>query len=329
MLDMKQYLESDPTLNNNDYFVSLFHAFEKDGKLFTMPVTYYLYGSAVNSFYEGAKDKWTYEDLKIMDAKLLGNMTSLPEYSCNELLTYWLSATDAGFIDYENKTVNFDSEEFKTFLEVVKEHGSNDRNFKTDNLLKSLTKESYVNGKYASCNIVLDELHDYSLLAEPKKGSKTIFTGYPSENGMNMCARGNLSMSITTTASNPDLAWEFIRYFLNEEVQRKLSFGSYSLPVNRKAFNTNCQKELELSEAEYKKYESNPSSFESAPCLITQQDIEGFASVISSVERSVSIDSDILDIILSEGDAYLYGFTSIDKVCGIIQLKATDVIKNR
>ncbi len=329
MLDMKQYLESDSTLNNDDYFMNLFQSFEKDGKLFTIPITYALYGSAVNSFYEGAKEQWTFEDLKTMDAKLMGNMKSMPKISCNEILTYWLYSAGADFIDYDNKTVNFESDEFKAFLEVIKTHGDNDRNAKTDGLQRSLIHMGYVDGNYASCNVILDELQDYCQMIEPKKGGKTLFTGYPSEKGTSMCAKGVLAMSIAATASNPELAWEFIRSFLNEDVQQELSFTSYSFPVNKKAFYTNCQKELELSETEHKKYEHNPSSFDSEPRLTTQQDIDGLAAVVSTVERSASIDSDILDVLVKEADAYLYGYTAIDKVCGIIQLKATDVIKNR
>jgi len=326
MLNMKQYLDADSTLNSDDYFTNIFRAFEKDGKLFSIPVTYSLYGSAVNSFYEGAREKWTYEDLKTMDAKLPASMKSLPEYSCNELLTYWLYASDANFIDYDNRTVHFDSDEFKNFLQIIKEHGSNDRNFTSD---IQETEESYIMGNSAARNIILSDLQDYCLVTDSQKGDKTLFTGYPSEKGMSICAKSEISMSVSAAASNPDLAWEFIRYFLNEDVQKKLSFNTYSLPVNRKAFNANCQKEIGISQTEYAEYERQPSAYGSEPRLFTQQDADGLAAVISSAERSVSIDSDILNVILTEADAYLYGFSSIDRVCGIIQLKATDIINNR
>jgi len=73
----------------------------------------------------------------------------------------------------------------------------------------------------------------------------------------------------------------------------------------------------------------SPSSFGSQPRLIPREDADKLASIVSSVERNVSIDSDILKIIVEEADAYIYGFSDIDRVCRIIQLKAQDVIMNR
>ena len=37
LLDLKPYLESDGNIKKEDYFYNIFSAFEKDGKLFSMP----------------------------------------------------------------------------------------------------------------------------------------------------------------------------------------------------------------------------------------------------------------------------------------------------
>ena len=48
-------------------------------------------------------------------------------------------------------------------------------------------------------------------------------------------------MSITTASADPDLAWDFVSKFLSQETQENLSFNANKIPVNRAAFEANCQ----------------------------------------------------------------------------------------
>lgn len=334
LLDLKTYLSSDSTIKKDDYYTNIFSAFEtEDGKMYSIPLTYTLEGMAVNSFYEGAKEKWTFQDAMTMKEKLPETRMFLPKYPADDLLVTWLGASTSRFVDNANRKVNFETDAFKDLLDAVKESGDtlptspNNSNFYEGRYWDDY--ELYVEGQYAACNIIMRDLEDYCFLKEPKVGSKTIFTGYPTNEGTDMLVNGQVAMSITKCASDPDAAWDFIRFLLEEENQRSLSYNTNTLPVNKNAFHSNCKSEMELAGEVLKQYKEDPSGFGSEPYVFREEDVDALEALISSVSSCKTIDGAITDIVVDEAHHYLFGWTSFDDVLKNIQKRSTIAVQER
>ena len=140
-------------------------------------------------------------------------------------------------------------------------------------------------------------------------------------------------MAITSSCADQNLAWQFIRSFLNEDTQYELSFNSDTLPLNRNTFKKNCQEEMEVSKEyieDLKKNASKMSADELDNVLeLTQEHADKLEALISSVDSSISWDNDVMNIILEEAAGFFAGQRSVEDVCKNIQNRATLVVQER
>ncbi len=140
-------------------------------------------------------------------------------------------------------------------------------------------------------------------------------------------------MAVTSSCADQNLAWQFIRSFLNEDTQYELSFNSDTLPLNRNTFKKNCQEEMEVSKEyieDLKKNASKMSADELDNVLeLTQEHADKLEALISSVDSSISWDNDVMNIILEEAAGFFAGQRSVEDVCKNIQNRATLVVQER
>lgn len=337
LLDLNTYLDSDSSINRENYFDNIFRAFETDGKLYTIPLTYNIEGLAVNSKYSGAKENWTYADFDQMASSLPDDVMPIASDSYDRLLQAWMMHNSSLFIDYTNKKVDFESDEFKHLLETVKKYGqiSEQISTKTDNPFMS-EGAMFRNDMVAASSASLYDLQTYCRLFR-KQSDNIILTGIPSSSEIGMTVRGHLTMSITAHSENPDAAWDFISSFLSEDVQQQLSFNRTLFPVNRNAFKTNCSTELEINHAEIKSLREEASglppekvgNLDDYILELTQEKADSLEVLIGSVKHAQATDTDVMDIILEEAAGYFAGQRSIDDVCKNIQNRASLVVQER
>lgn len=342
LLDLNTYLDNDSSINRENYYDNIFRAFETDGKLYTIPLTYSIEGLAANGKYDGVKEKWTYADFNQMAASLPSDKMPLSSDSYDRLLRAWMMHQSSLFVDYANKKVNFESDEFKQLLETIKKYGETqnknsgapeDPMFARN--LRMNDDIGFLNDTIAACSVSLNDLEQYCMLLR-HKDIKVIFTGIPSASGMGMTARGHLTMSIAAECKDPDAAWNFISSFLAEDVQQQLSFNSDMLPINKNAFKTNCKTSIEVNQAELKRLREEAKDLPpekvgdlSNAVELTQEKADALEALISSVEHAQSSDTDVMDIILEEAAGFFAGQRSIDDVCKNIQNRASLVVQER
>lgn len=342
LLDLNTYLDNDSSINRENYYDNIFRAFETDGKLYTIPLTYSIEGLAANGKYDGVKEKWTYADFNQMAASLPSDKMPLSSDSYDRLLRAWMMHQSSLFIDYANKKVNFESDEFKQLLETIKKYGeTQNKNSGApedpmfDRYLRMNDDIGFLDDMIAACSVSLNDLEIYCML-HGNGNDKVIFTGIPSASGMGMTARGHLTMSIAADCKDPDAAWNFISSFLAEDVQQQLSFNSDLLPVNKNAYKTNCKTSIEVNQAELKQLREDAKNLPpekvgdlSKATELTQESADALEALIISVERAQSSDTDVMDIILEEAAGFFAGQRSIDDVCKNIQNRASLVVQER
>ncbi|MBO4473712.1 MAG: extracellular solute-binding protein [Clostridiales bacterium] len=340
LLDLNTLIDGDSAFARSDYFDNVFRAFETDGKLYTIPVTFSLTGIAANTDYTDVTGNLTFADFEAMAGVIPASMQMLNTDSSEDLLRAWMPHLSSHFIDYGNKTVNFESAEFKKLLEMVKKYGEAGRNANNGDPMKEgyFTPNDDImltQGMIATALIEFSDLQFYATIVQQMHNAGVTFSGVPSESGIGMSAQGHLSVAITSTSADPDLAWDFIRSLLSEETQQTMSFNSDYLPVNRNAFLENCRREIESNE-NYLRELQDMSNIDAGKVgdlskytRLSDETTEEFSALISRITQAESIDTDILNIILEEAAGYFAGQRSVDDICRNIQNRATTVMNER
>jgi len=335
LVDLKSKFESDSEIKKEDYFESVVHAFEEDGKLFQIPITYMVDGMAINKKVDGAKENLTFADFEKIASTLPDNMQMYYTSSYDKMLNEWMNHLSSHFIDNENKKVSFDSEEFKTLLETVKKYGyvkdkSDDPEgaiFHGEFIGKSF---DFRNGLIATCIQSFSSLEDFASMEYSLRNIGIVYSGVPSSEGMGMSASGKITMAITTSAKDTDACWSFLRNFLKEDVQQNLSFETQTLPVNRNAFKTNCDTEIKLNKEVLKDaQEVRDLKGEMDLLELKPEHVDMLIACIEKITQSTGGDTDVWKIVSEEAAGYFAGSRTVEDVCRNIQDRASKIVQER
>ena len=245
LVDLRQYMEADPAFNMDDYYTNVFDAYIYKGGQYVFPLSFSYEMAAIDKEAApelvaefAAMDSITLPQMMDMFARsgLEGQKHMLGQAVFDQLVNY-IIARD--FLDYENKTCDFDNERFVALLTstraVFEEKLVNpaeamrwyydrrdlvdfERRDHVDKYLfmraTPLDKQYFYPGFYAT-NIVTEPIPIVNEYGEIPIYTTDLF-------------------GIAADSPNKALAWEFIKYLASEEVQSRREFGEPL--VNRAAF---------------------------------------------------------------------------------------------
>ncbi len=216
--DLNEYIENDETFIEEDFYMNVIRAGEIGGELVAIPIGFYDAGSmrfntdmlnTAGISLEGLEDvdyKFvmdTYEEL--IES---GKFPELKSVDVDAAMSYMLFLLEEMYacIDFENFTANFDTENFRNYLETMKAY----MNTLTEIGESDKENDMFEDGTYFA-EIPLVTLYDkISLyLGDYENASKL----YPmvSTTGEHIIYTYD-NMAIPKNAENPELAWEFIKY---------------------------------------------------------------------------------------------------------------------
>ena len=258
----------------------------------------------------------------------------------NELLLTRLLYSLPDSVDYAAKTVDFQNDDMKRILQLTKKYG-----------VKEIPKDEGEHSEYGGEGIYYDSvdytdvkfqteclavkestlstINDFAYQRQLVPG-QTAFLGYPSTDGTGMSSYCFSSLGIVATTKYADLAWDFIRSFLQFSYDG--SGIQYTLSVNRKTFEKECEDEMNRNNALYEKAMKeyhDLSIYEGYLVWISREDIDTLRELMSTSKRSVSFDSDITAIICEEAAGYFAGDRSEEDVLKTIQNRASMVVKEK
>lgn len=317
-------------LSRDDLVTELLDAMSIDGKLYQMPLSFQL-GSVVGlQKVVGDYETWTLEDVKDAMTKLQPEATIFSQYYTKDnILSTCISVNFESFVNWENGTCNFDSDEFKSLLAFANEFPDEfDYNTATTEVyqseysrLKSGQQLLMTMGFYG-----FDELYaQFKMLDD-----QPCFVGFPttaSGERVRSFFSPDTAIAITAACTNTDAAWAFIQSALGEEYQSQL----WDLPVLKSAF------DAKLAEAMKQDFytDENGNLVESSKggigygddetieiYAVTEEQKNIFMDLLHSTTKVNSYDENIMSIITEETGAYFAGQKTVDEVAKVIQNRA-------
>ncbi|MBR5426269.1 MAG: extracellular solute-binding protein [Clostridiales bacterium] len=331
LLDLNTFVDGTDGLDRTKLFDNVLRAFETDGKLYQIPVTFYMMGYVGNQDLIGERDHWTIEEMNSVAESVPGNTQFISPSSWNGLQTLLLGNYISDFIDYDKGEVHFDTKEYRDILDFVRKYGSS----KTDGELAA----EKLKGLNMSDRDMLDagmiSIMDTTIMGttyfayiDSSCRGKLSYAGYPSSGEGGMAATAAISMAIAKASSHPEEAWEFIRFLFEKDVQ-VASVGSWQgFPVNKEA----CEVIMQNQQTYYQQMKASLDQKTLDKLMISVFDDktkEHLLSVIGNIHNCYRTDPSVFMIIQEESPAYFTGSRSADDVIRMIENRAKQIVAER
>lgn len=315
--DLNSYLETSTQVKKSDLMENIINAIEESGVLYCVPTSFSINTLVGRTEDVGEKSGWTMADVKALcdkypDASLFANATR--GTVLNALLSYDFDS----YVDWENGVCHFDQEEFKQLLEMVAKYPSDDEfDWEKDYVAEP---KAFRNHTALLGTMYISEVTDYQV-EEKLFDAPITAIGYPTDGSRSgVAASISGGVCINTASKNKDACWEFIEYTL---VNNKIdSIFMNGFPVRKADFDALIEKKLAEKDSSY------GYSWDDVEITVegtTQEDVDKLKDLISRVD-GISVnqqDSNLMNIITEEAEAYFTGQKSLDDVTSIIQSRAT------
>ena len=179
---------------------------------------------------------------------------------------------------------------------------------------------------------------DYAFLSGLAGGSAR-FVGYPSINGDGIAAYCTFSMSIVSSSSFQEEAWDIIRGFYSEEAQMSIATNNYggfevqAFPMKRDVFESVGKETIEhvkLAHESWLRDSADPIMEIDFIYFPAKEGLyEELLETVESIHVKASIDGAIQGIINEETAAYFAGSRNEEEVLKTIDNRARQVIQER
>ena len=330
--DLWSYIDADPEYSRDALMLQPINAAQTDGHLYQMPIDFGVVTAIGLNKVVGGYTSWTLADVNDALSKLPEGATVFNKYYTQaEMLQYCVAMNAANFMNWQDGTCNFDSDEFRALLEFVKplpadyDWQSDDEDYESD-------YSRVRNGKqllYPTSISDFDNLY-YTFAA---LNNDAAFIGFPREDGSSgNCFTSQVSLAITTACKDKSAAWSFIRSTLSDDYQTNM----WSFPIVKSAFEAQAAKAME------QEYETdadgnqildengNPipistggMSYGDEPMIelyaVTQEQYDAVMDVINTTTSYLNYDTNVLDTISQEAAAYFSGDKTVEEVSKLIQ----------
>ena len=335
------YLDADPGYSRDKLMTRPVEAAQVDGKLYQLPINFGITTAVGLGRIVGDYTTWTLADVKNALSKLPeGAMVFNQYYTQSEMLMYCVAMNAKDFMDWQNGTCNFDSDEFRALLEFVKPLPA-EFNWQSDGEYESdFTRMK--SGKQLLYPMNLNDFDNiYYTFAALDHDIR--FVGFPREDGSSGSAfTASVTLCITTACKDKAGAWAFIRSTLSEEYQKNL----WNFPILRSAFDAMAGKAMtqeyqtDANGSQVLDENGDPipissggMSYGDEPMIelyaVTQEQYDTVMELIESTTNFLDYDQSVLSIITEEAAGYLAGDRSVEETSRLIQSRVSLYIQEQ
>ena len=331
LADLNPFLNSSSILSRDSFVESVLRGYTYGDILISIPKSFTINAVAGKTSQVGEEMGWSIQDIMALSAENPG--AELFEYASQSMMMQVLMTFNQdAFIDWENGTCNFDSEEFRQMLEFVA--GFPDE-FNWDGEQES-TPIRLAAGKLLLRSDSISGYYDIQV-TEAMFNEPVTYIGFPTIDGSVGCVmNGSGGYCIIDKSKNKDGAWEFVEFYLN----RESGMFNWGFPSMKEKLEEEI---AEACKADYatdengeimKDEEGNPIMnshhsysygndwhYESRPC--TEEEIATLWELIDVARPMPTTNSEVLAIIAEEAEAFYKGQKSLDEVVNTIQSRVS------
>lgn len=322
LADIGELIAQDEELSQKEFMENVFEAYKVDGKLYQVIPSFYVRTVISKQSIVGDRTTWTMQEaLELLKSRPEGTLL-FPEQTRSGFFYTMMQYCGNDFIDVSTGKCAFDSQNFKDLLTYAKElpaeFGEDYWNEQDWNYMESQYRED----RTLLMECYVTNARDMNRNINGYFGEEVAYIGFPNESGKGSVLGGDQMYAISAKSLYPDGAWEFVRYYLDDEYQSEV----YSFPVSKEAFLALANEAMEnpyyLDEnGEKVEYEDTfYINGEEIPLPnMSQEQVNDFVSFIESVDKKMYYNTEIQNIVTEEAEAFFSGQKSVDDVAALIQ----------
>ncbi len=310
LIDLNSFLDSDAEIKREDLMGSVLNACTYDGKLVGIPTGFSVRTVVGKVSDVGTEPGWTFADMKaLLESKEPGTQLFYGR-DRSWALNMCMNLGYKQFIDMENVSCNFDSQEFVDVLEFA-------NLFPEEFEWKEGDDETILwnTGKVLLADYNLSDFMEIQLYTEIF-GEELTYIGYPTVEGNGALMSLGSGFGITKNCDQTDIAWKLIReYFVPQETDNRW-YGGYNFSIRQDDFDKFC--EQAMSEDNNGSWGWGDFMVEIKPATQEQVDeVKDLIANITAVDGAVS--NEIMNIINEEAAHYFAGQKTAEQVAETIQ----------
>lgn len=328
LADVGKLLEEDGELSREDFLENVFRAYSIDGTLYSVVPSFSVNTIAGKASVVGKERGWTMEEFQSLMDSLPEGTQGFGDVSRDNFLSMMMTFCGVDFIDPTTGKCSFDSPEFLNILEFAKTlpDGSSEGSVAMDDSYWKDYETQYRENRTVLMRVSVSDVSNLNYTIVGGFGEEITFIGFPNENRNGSVLAATMSYVLSARSKNLEGAWEFVKVFLSEDYQKKISWG---LPVLRSAFLEKAQEATKrpyyLDENGQKVEYDNTYYLNDEEVIIpplTQEEVDQIVSFLESVDKIEYSNDAVMDIINEEIPAFFEGQKSAQEAAQVIQSRA-------
>lgn len=325
LTDLNQFLDKDDEISKDRYFENIFSLNSKDGKLYQITPSFNISALTGATSVVGSETKWNFDEFFKFTEK--GNtFYKLPKES---LASNMIKENLAEFVDFDNKTCDFNNDNFIRLLELVEKEGVEEPD--KDQLMRDNNAEEEYPRRFVDGKCRLEFLYMYGFeqllgLQQGEISEEVTIKGFPSENGSGISVMTSSAFGICEKSKNKEGAWQFIRQFLLEDYQDSLVENrSYTFPLMKSSYEKLENKAMSGENSGYKIITPDGDYVEMKP--LDEKTAEKVRKAIELADRTIVSDERITEILDEQFTEFFAGASTASETAETIQKKVSLYLK--
>lgn len=340
--DLWPYLDADPEYSRDKLMTQPLNAAQTDGKLYRLPIDFGVTTAVGLGKVVGEYTTWTLADVNDALSKLPEGATVFNKYYTQaEMLKYCIAMNAENFMNWQDGTCSFDSDEFRALLEFVKPFPA-EYDWQSDAEEYESDYTRLKNGKQLLYPTSISDFDSiYYMFAALDHDVR--FIGFPREDGSSGNAfNASCTLSISTACRDKSGAWAFIRSTLSDDYQENI----WNYPIVKSVFEAKAQEamtqeyETDADGNQILDDDGNPipisnggMSYGDEPMIelyaVTQEQYDAVMALIDSTTSFVDYDQNVLSIISDEAAGYFAGSKTVEEASKLIQSRVSLYIQEQ
>ena len=321
--DLLPYIEADEELGGREGLVEpVLNAMLQDGKLYQICSTFSINTATTSKQLAGDVTGWTVDETRAALAKLGEGASIMSAYTTQSSLLHTICRWNLGhYVDWETGECYFDTGDFEKLLEF------------STLAPKKISDDMYEDWQYYEDRtriqegrqlIAAETFYDWNSLLYHQSywGEDLIYVGFPSDDRKGSAFSLNDGLAMSSKCEYKEAAWDFLR---SRVTNYEFSWG---FPLGKEAFDQFMEQAMtpdtwtdEFGNViEYPKVEYTDASGNVVQIMaMSQEDYDQFMALLNNIDKLTDYDTQILEIVMDEAQAYIDGISSAHSVAAMIQ----------
>ncbi len=304
---------------------NVLEALSTDGSLYRIAPSFGVNTFAAKTADVGPEPGWTMDEALALLATKPEGTNLLSEMTASNFMYYTMWICGEQYVDWDSGQCYFDSEGFKKILEYA---NTLPREIDYTAVMDDETywkemETQYRDGKTILAIQYFSGFRDYAYAKQALFGEDITLIGFPIDEGNGAGLNIGSTMAISALSKNKDVAWEFVKLFLEEDYQDNMS---YNFPVRisslrkleEKAWGRPYYIDEQGNKQEYDDFfYINGMDVPAVP--LTKEETGAFIDYLMTLDNLCVYNEALNNIITEECESYFAGQKTAEEVADIIQ----------